>query len=122
MPTKTGLTVGSPVKVGQRKAVGSEITGMAVEGNVASLDGHEAYPQPVQNFGGQAVVRLEQPQQQVLGPQVAVAQAASFIRGRLDDMPGPGSQVELARGSALARLDAAFYALTDQVRLYIQGL
>ena len=52
---------------------------------------------------GALITKADDPQQQVLGPDMTVAEPARFVDREIDDLPCFGRQLDLTRGAAGTR-------------------
>jgi hypothetical protein len=65
-------------------------------------DPRQVAAQPDQHLGGHPLTLADQPEQDVLGPDVVVAQLLSLTKRQLQDLLGSGSERDVPGGGALA--------------------
>jgi hypothetical protein len=66
-------------------------------------DHGEAYAEALHHLRRRAVVALHQPQEDVLGSDVVLAQETGFLDGKLEDLLGPWGEGNLAQGENILR-------------------
>ena len=82
----------------------------------------QVHAEALEDAGGDAFAFADQAEQQVLGADVVVAQAAGFVDGKLDDALGARGQADFADDRSIAAADDELDGRTDLGELDIHVL
>ena len=82
----------------------------------------EVHTQGFEHAGGDALAFADEAEQQVLGADVVVAQAASLVDGQLDDALGTRGQADLTDDRAIAAADDELDGRADLGQLDVHVL